>query len=235
LRSTASTRPQQEQARELSESSVVFTRWYAATDNRGEAFALRHRGYVAAGLIEQNPLGLYSDPYDELDTTIVAGLFRRGACISTLRLSFWKPDCQTAALPCEKVYPEIAEIKAKASGMVVEVSRLAIDPGIDNTRYRSRLYAASIRAGMMACIAMDARQILIATQTKWRPFYEHVLGFKAVGPPQFYPPGNVPVVLLARDLDDDMRQRVAKNMFFKFDETELSELKTLLPPMIEGG
>lgn len=212
--------------------AVIRTEWYASADNRREAFALRYRGYVHAGLIQPSPFGIYSDAYDELPTTIIAGLYRRGACIATLRLSFYKPGSEAPALPCEKVYPEIPGIKAAAQGMVVELSRLAIDPEITNTRYRARLYAAAIRAGVSACLAMDAKHLLVATQTKWRTFYEHVMNFKAVGPPQFYPPGDVPVVLLARPLDNGLKSRIARNMFFKVDPAELDDLKSRLPSLL---
>jgi hypothetical protein len=214
------------------ESSVVTTHWYAAGENKREPLALRHDGYVAAKLIEPSPWGIYVDPYDDLPTTLTAGLFRRGACTATLRVSFWAPGAADPVLPCEKVYPEIADIKAKATGPVVELSRLSIDPTIDNTRYRARLYAAAIRSGIMACIALDAKHLLVATQTKWQSFYQHVLGFEVVGPAQFYPPGNVPVILLQRELDETVLKRIANNMFFKTDEKEIDELRALLPNMI---
>lgn len=212
--------------------AIVRTVWYAATDNRREAFALRHRGYVDAGLIEASPFGIYTDPYDDLPTTLIAGLFRRGACIATLRLSFYTPGAADPTLPCEKVYPEVAALKANASGLVVELSRLAIDPSIKNTRYRARLYAAAIRAGVSACLAVDAKHLLVATQTKWRSFYEHVMDFKVAGPAQFYPPGDVPVVLLARELDEGLKRRIAKNIFFKIDPTELADLRARLPGLV---
>jgi hypothetical protein len=211
---------------------VVSTTWYSFIDNRRDALALRHRGYVRAGLIEPSPFGIYTDAYDDLPTTVIAGLFRRGACIATLRLSFYTPGTTGPALPCEKVYPEADAVKARAKGLVVELSRLSIDPDITNTRYRARLYAAAIRAGVTACIAMDAAHLLVATQTKWRKFYEHVMDFKVMGPPQLYPPGDVPVVLLERALDDGLKRRIAKNMFFKIDDAELQELRTLLPRLV---
>ncbi|MCC7253704.1 hypothetical protein [Hyphomicrobium sp.] len=210
----------------------VRTVWYAADDSRRDAFALRYRGYVHAGLISPSPFGIYTDAYDDLPTTVVAALFRRGACIATLRLSFYAPGMAAPTLPCEKVYPEVADIKAKAEGPVVELSRLAIDPDITNTRYRARLYAAAIRAGVSACLAMDAKHLLVATQTKWRRFYEHVLNFEVAGPAQLYPPGDVPVVLLARALDADLKRRIANNMFFKIDAAELEDLKIRLPQLV---
>jgi hypothetical protein len=214
------------------DSSIVTTRWYAAGENKREPLMLRHDGYVAANLIEASPWGIYVDPYDDLPTTLTAGLFRRGACTATLRVSYWVPGAEDPVLPCEKVYPEVAAIKANATGPVVELSRLSIDPTINNTRYRARLYAAAIRSGIMACIALDAKHLLVATQSKWRRFYEHVLGFELAAEAQFYPPGNVPVILLQRELDDTVMKRIANNMFFKTDEAEIDELRALLPTLI---
>lgn len=214
------------------DDSVVRTSWFTPSDNRREAFALRYRGYVNAGLIEPSPFEIYTDSYDELGTTLVASLRRRGACIATLRLSVYMPGRDGPSLPCEGVYPEVEALKAEAKGPIVELSRLSIDPEINNTRYRARLYAAAIRAGIMGCIALDARHLLAATQTKWQSFYEHVLDFKAVGPPQFYPPGDVPVVLLSRELDADLRRRMARNLFFRIDKAELADLSERLPGMV---
>lgn len=215
--------------------SAVRTAWHASTDNRREAFALRYRGYVHAGLIEPSPFEIYTDAYDDLGTTLVAALHRRGACIATLRLSLYVPGTDGPAIPCEKVYPEVAALKAGATGPIVELSRLSIDPDITNTRYRARLYAAAIRAGIMGCVALDARHLIVATQTKWQSFYEHVLDFKVAGPAQLYPPGDVPVVLLARELDADLRRRMAKNMFFRIDQAELDELTGRLPGLVGLG
>ena len=212
--------------------SVVRTAWYTCADNRREAFALRYRGYVHAGLIEPSPFEIYTDAYDDLGTTLVAALYRRGACIATLRISLYVPGTEGPALPCEKVYPEIEALKANAQGPIVELSRLSIDPEITNTRYRARLYAAAIRAGVMGCIALDARHLIVATQTKWQSFYEHVMDFKVAGAAQLYPPGDVPVLLLTRDLDADLRRRLARNMFFRIDKAELDDLSQRLPGMV---
>ena len=214
------------------DSSIVTTRWYAAGENKREPLALRHDGYVAAKLIEPSPWGIYADPYDDLPTTVTAGLFRRGACTATLRVSYWVPGAEDPVLPCENVYPEIAAIKANATGPVVELSRLSIDPTINNTRYRARLYAAAIRAGIMACIAMDAKHLLVATRSKWRSLYERVFDFKLAGEPQYYPPGNIQIYLFQRELDDKLLSRMANNMFFKTDEAEIDELRALLPTLI---
>ncbi len=97
---------------------------------------------------------------------------------------------------------------------------------------RARLYAAAVRAGVLACLAMDARDLIVATQLKWRSFYEHILGFDVAGAPQFYPPGDVPVILLRRRMNDELRRRIMKNKFFTIDEAEIGELRSLIPALI---
>ncbi len=210
----------------------VAVRWYASNESKRELLSLRHEAYHRAGLIKESPWGIFADTYDELPTTITAGLFRGEHCLSTLRLSYFTAGSDGSSLPCEKVYPEIAAIKAQAQGTIVELSRLAMDPTITNTRYRARLYAATIRAAVLACLATDAKQLLVATQVKWRKFYEHVLGFEIVAPPQFYPPGDVPVVLLSHPVDGALERRLMKNAFFKTGDGELDEVRAQVAPLL---
>jgi len=212
----------------------VSVRWFASNESKRELLSLRHEAYHRAGLIKESPWGIFADNYDELPTTITAGLFRGAHCLSTLRISFFTGGSDGPSLPCEKVYPEIAAIKAAAQGTIVELSRLAMDPAITNTRYRARLYAATIRAAFLACLATDAKQLLVATQMKWRKFYEHVLGFEVVAPPQFYPPGDVPVVLLSRPVDGALDRRIKNNAFFKTGDGELAEVRAQIAPLLGG-
>jgi hypothetical protein len=210
----------------------VAVRWYASNESKRELLSLRHEAYHRAGLIKESPWGIFADTYDELPTTITAGLFRGGHCLSTLRLGYFRVGSEGPSLPCENVYPEIAAIKAQAQGPIVELSRLAMDPAITNTRYRARLYAATIRAAILACLATDAKQLLVATQLKWRKFYEHVLGFEVVASPQFYPPGDVPVVLLSHPVDCALEERIKKNAFFKTDDGELGAVRAQVTPLL---
>lgn len=222
-------------ARKAAEAAPdVAARWYGSNDSKRELLSLRHGAYLKAGLIKESPWGIFADAYDELATTITAGLFRGEHCLSTLRLSFLAPGADGSSLPCEMVDPEIPSMKAAAQGTIVELSRLAMDPAITNTRYRARLYAATIRAAMLACLASDAKQLLVATQMKWRKFYEHVLGFEVVAPPQFYPPGGVPVVLLSRPVDSALERRITNNAFFKTENGEIEAVRAQIAPLLDG-
>lgn len=215
--------------------SRVSVRWFSSGEgNRRDALALRYRAYHASGLVETSRWGIYTDPYDDLPSTVLAGLFRHGACIATLRLCLYHLGAAGLTLPCETIYPEIEAIKAGAAGTVVELSRLAMDPSITNTRYRARLYAAAVRTAVIACAALDVEQMLVATQLKWRRFYEHVLGFEVAAPEQTYPPFQLPVILLSRRLNADARQRLMNNIFFKFDEQEIADVRATIAPLLSG-
>ncbi|HKZ96154.1 MAG TPA: hypothetical protein VJ045_04160 [Hyphomicrobiaceae bacterium] len=210
----------------------VSVRWYSNRDDRRELWALRYRAYLDSGLIEPSRGKIYSDAYDDLASTVTAGLFKGGSCIATLRLNFWSAHSTGPSLPCEQVYPEIDDIKAAAPGTLVELSRLAMDPAIKNTRYRARLYAALIRAAIAACIATDAKLLLVGTQLKWRRFYEHVFGFKEAAPPQLYPPGNVICALLSQTLGSAERRRLSRKAFFRMQADEIAGLRSTLGPML---
>ena len=215
--------------------SRVTVRWFSSGEgDRRDALALRYRAYHTSGYIETSRWGIYTDPYDDVPSTVIAGLFRHGACIATLRLCFYHPGAAGPALPCETVYPEVEAIKAGATGTVVELSRLAMDPSITNTRYRARLYAAAVRTAVIACAAFDAQQLLVATLLKSRQFYEHVLGFEVAAPPRHYPPGEFQIILLSRHLNADARQRLMNNIFFKFDEQEIADVRAIIAPKLNG-
>jgi hypothetical protein len=59
-------------------------------------------------------------------------------------MCFWDPSLSGDALPCEEVYPEVADIKARAGGPVVEVGRMTIDPDLGNCSFKATIYAALV-------------------------------------------------------------------------------------------
>ncbi len=119
---------------------------------------------------------------------------------------------------------------------MVELSRLSIDPDIKNTRYRARLYAAAIRAGVTACIAMDARHLLARHSDQVAVVLSARDGVqRRSGRPSSIRLATCRLVLLGRPLDDELKRRLARNMFFKIDDDELDDLKTLLPSLYRSG
>src|SRR5690606_20750023 len=108
-----------------------------------------------------------------------------------------------------------AALKQETQAPLMELGRLALHPSIKNCSYRSTVYGALVRSGILTCMATDIAVTLVTSQLKWRAFYEYICGFKAISEPRLYPPGGVPVVLFARDFRTADTRRIAQNRFFR--------------------
>ncbi len=200
-------------------------------DDRNEAFRLRYRAYDAAGFPPDDASGSFTDAADTLATTIVVTAYDAARCVGTLRVCFSQPWQPVTTLPCANYYPAIKAIKATAGGALVEVGRLAIDPDITNTSYRTTLYAALVRAAFIAAQAGNASHILVTTRPAGVPFYKAMLGFNTVGEPAMYPPGDLPVTLLAGTIGDAGMKQRAQNAFFRITLDEIASMRSSLGGM----
>jgi hypothetical protein len=204
---------------------------FPVTEARDELLALRYQAYLEAGLIEPSDAQVYSDRFDELPSTLLIGAFDESGCIGTLRLSFSENGTPDVSLPCESTYPEVAPLK-QADVTIMELGRLALHPSIKNCSYRSTVYGALVRSGVLTCMATDVALTLVTSQLKWRAFYEYICGFKAISEPRLYPPGGVPVVLFSRDFRTADTRRIAQNRFFRISEEEVAELREAVAPIL---
>lgn len=161
----------------------VLTSDVAHDRARSAIFALRYRAYHAASHIPEDESGEYRDAHDALASTVTIGAYDSGVLAGSLRVNFSMPWQPVTALPCAPYYPDIARMKREVCGGLVEMSRLAIEPSIDNTSYRTTLYASLVRAGFMAAQAARVSMILVATKPEWVRFYQYMLGFKVIGQP----------------------------------------------------
>ena len=112
------------------------------------------------------------------------------------------------------------------------MSRLAIEPELSNTSYRTTLYASLVRAGFMAAQAAEVSMILIATRPEWVRFYKYMLGFQPIGEPAIYPPGDVPIVLLGGSFAEAQKRQRAQNAFFKITDEEVASMKAAIAPAL---
>ncbi len=223
------------QKRRVSPAGVVtgagfpFQIRVAASDAaRQDAFALRYRAYRALGYVEENAHATFADNNDGLASTVVFGAYQDEVCIGTLRVSFSQVHQDHSSLPCAPYYPEVTELKGLALGPIVEMSRLAIDPAFTSTSFRTTLFAALVRAGFLAAQAADVSTILIATKPEFARFYQYMLGFKVIGQPAAYPPGDHSIVLLAGSFSQAELRQSAQNAFFKITEEEITSMKAAL-------
>jgi hypothetical protein len=202
---------------------------------RQNAFALRYRAYRALGYVEENAAATFADENDALDSTVIFGAYQDNVCIGTLRVSFSHVSPahdDGSTLPCAPYYPEVMELKSSAFGPIVEMSRLAIDPAFTSTSFRTTLFAALVRAGFLAAQAAEVSTILIATKPEFARFYQYMLGFKVVGQPAAYPPGDHRIVLLAGSFTQAELRQSAQNAFFKITEEEITSMKAALGPVL---
>lgn len=200
-----------------------------------EATALRLRAYQAIGYDVSSDDGKYTDRYDELQTTVILGAYDGGRLVGSVRLCFNHPWQTIASLPCGAYYPALKEVKSKADGPLVEVSRLSIEPGINNTSYRTTLYAFLVRAALTAAQAAEVSMLLIATRPEWVKFYKYMLGFQQIGKPALYPPGDFKITLLGGSLKLAETRQKLQNRFFKITPDEIASMRIAIQPAIDAA
>jgi N-acyl-L-homoserine lactone synthetase len=191
------------------------------------ALSLRGRAYTAIGYDIEKSDGEYTDHFDDLPTTVLLGAYDGNRLVGSVRLCFSLPH-SLSTLPCASHYPALKDLHRVQSRGFVEVSRLAIEPDLNNMSYRTTLYAFLVRASLTAALAAGVSMLLIATRPDWVRFYRYMLGFQQIGEPAFYPPGDFKITLLGGSLEQArMRQRL-QNRFFKITEDEIESMKTAI-------
>ena len=229
---TLTFRPQQSATAPLSKKFPFELRVLSPDADRSEVFALRYRAYRDAWCIPIDKSEQIADRHDTLSSSALIAAYDGDACVGALRVCFSHPGETHLALPCAPYYPAVQDLKRTNAGSLVEMSRLAIEPTISNTSYRTTLYASLVRAGFMAAQAADVSMILIATRPEWVRFYKYMLGFKTIGQPAIYPPGDVPIVLLGGSFGEAQTRQRAQNAYFKITDEEIASMKTAIAPAL---
>jgi N-acyl-L-homoserine lactone synthetase len=193
-----------------------------------ESVRLRYRAYVDHGYLTPCSSGEYRDAYDTLPTTAMLGAYDDHRLVATMRICFCMPQHPLSTLPCAPYYPALASLAGGSNRRLMEVSRLAIEPSIGNTSYRTTLYGFMVRSAFAAARAAEVSTILVATRPERVAYYKHLLGFKQVGVPAHYPPGDLLITLLAGSLEEADRRVSTRNRFFRITETELARMRQAL-------
>ena len=197
-----------------------------------DAYRLRHRAYADQGHIPLVPDAEYRDPHDALPTTALVGGFDRGRLVACMRLCFALDPADLTPLPCAPYYPALSGLAANAPHGIVEVSRLAIEPDLGNTSYRTTLYGFMVRSAFAAARAAGVSRIVVATRPEWVSTYKHLLSFDQVGEPALYPPGNMLITLLAGNLEDAAKRAWMRNRFFRISDREMAHMSQMLAPVL---
>ncbi|MCU0953662.1 MAG: autoinducer synthase [Hyphomicrobium sp.] len=196
------------------------------------ALQLRHRAYASQDLIPRQDAAEYRDDHDLLPTTAIMGGFDQGSLVASMRLCFCLPGDDLSTLPCASYYPALSELGKNARGGLVEVSRLATEPDVGTTSYRATLYGFMVRSAFAAARAAGVSAVVVATRGNWVPYYKHLLQFQQVGEPAFYPPGNIPITLLAGKIEQASRRAELRNRFFKVSEDDVARMRRMLAPVL---
>jgi hypothetical protein len=193
--------------------------------DRDDAFALRYKAYDAIGYAPEGSAGKFSDAGDDTSSSVVITAYDDGRPVGTVRVMVCQSTQPASALPCTAYYPVVNDLKRATAGAIVEVGRMAIDPEITNTSYRTTLCAALVRVAFIVARAAEAQQILVTSHPRWVPFYKAMLGFRAIGQPTIYPPGNTPITLLAGSILDAEKKQRTQNAFFKIADEEVESMR----------
>jgi N-acyl-L-homoserine lactone synthetase len=200
-----------------------------------EALRLRGRAYTAIGYDIDQVDGEYTDHFDALPTTVLLGAYDQKRLVGCVRLCFASPKQPLSNLPCAAYYPALTDIHHQQPHGLIEISRLSIEPGLNNMSYRTTLYAFLVRASLTAALAAGVSMLLVATRPEWVRFYRYMLGFQQIGEPALYPPGDFKITLLGGSLEQArMRQRL-QNRFFKITPDEVASMKNAITTALNRG
>lgn len=222
-------RPAQTQTLRGKPADQFDLRFLITQAERDAAFALRYTAYRALlGDELQSATGRYSDAFDDMVSTVAIGAYDGDRLVASMRLCFSRPGEDLSSLPCAAYYPALKDLKRQASGALMEVSRLSLDPEITNTSYRTTLYATLVRAGLLAAEAAGVSHILIAMQPSSVRFYKYMLGFEVVGEPACYPPGDMKIWLLSGSISQARLRQRMQNAFFRITSEEIQSFRQQL-------
>ena len=199
------------------------------TDKR-DIYALRYRAFIEDGHIAPREDGLFTDDFDDLNSTSVIGAYSNGTCVGTFRLAFGEGGRAAHSMPCQTIFDEVATLAHAGFHTLVEFTRMVIEPEITNTSFRTTLYATLVRAGLMVAHAARADFGLVSVHPDKVRFYEMMCGFGQIARSETYPGILAPAVLLGRDFRALDAKRAKQNPFFRITPGEITSARETLFP-----
>lgn len=196
---------------------------------RERAFRLRHDSFVESGWIEPQVSGVLSDAFDELPTSILVEAIAEGRTVATLRIAMSGPLTDAPSLPCELEFPkDIADVRARLGPRLAEFSRVAIDPEITNTSFKTTLYGGMVRTAFIIVWAADIDYAFAAVHERVSSFYRHMIGFDRLARSPSYGIIAEPTELLGCPGARLFQRAALRSRFFQVQPGELERAHTLL-------
>ena len=197
------------------------------TDKRA-IYALRYRAFLDIGVITPRTDALFFDRYDDLETAYTIGAFNSGVCVGSFRLTFGTGTAGSNTMPCQSVFTEVAQLEADGFANLVEFTRMVVAPELSNTSFRTTLYAALVRAGLIVAHAARADYGLISVHPDLVRFYGAMCGFRSLARSESYPGINAPAVLMGRNFRALDQKRTKQNPFFRIAPAEIASARATL-------
>jgi hypothetical protein len=142
---------------------------------RDAIFKLRYQCYLRAGLISKNSFGRYFEAADHASNAYLIGFYVGRRLISSLRLQIGSPA--TSNLSSLKIFPKVLQPILERNCSIIDMSCVATDRGLSDLHIW--LPYLTLRPWIAAAEHFNADHIVTMARPQHRPFYEHVLGFKA--------------------------------------------------------
>ena len=206
--------------------------------DKRDVYALRYRSFHAAGWIGPQTLEQFHDSFDELGSSLSIAAYQGETVVGTIRLTFGGEGLGTSTMPSQANFPaEIARLQALGNRRLVEFTRLAVEPGIGNTSFRTTLYGTLVRAGTVVALAGEVDYAVIAVHEKLARVYRFLAGFEELARSASYGDIAEPTHLLGRDFQALNSRRRLRNAFFRITPQDVATARVALArvaPLIAG-
>jgi N-acyl-L-homoserine lactone synthetase len=199
-----------------------------AADKRA-IYSLRYRSFRAAGWIGPCTTKAFEDRYDGLDTSLSIAAHHGGACVGTIRLTFGGDGHGSETMPAQANFPaELGRLGAAGHRRLVEFTRLAVEPDLANTSFRTTLYGTLVRAATVVALAGRVDYAVVAVHEKLSKVYRALCGFEVLARAAGYGDIAEPTHLLGREFAALNARRSLRNAFFRITPHDVAVARQAL-------
>lgn len=207
----------------------IMLRIYSSVSDKTELYRLRYRAFRDAGWIDEHPGAELADHFDRLASSFSIGAFHNGDCVGSLRLALGGAGLPRNAMPCEEQFSkEVETLIASGNRRLIEFSRMAVEPTLNNNSFRTTLYASLVRAAFLLSYAARVDVGLLAVHKKLSIFYQRMCGFRVLGTCSSYGEILEPTVFLGREFRELDHRRKQRNTFFAVSSEEIESARKVL-------
>jgi hypothetical protein len=186
------------------------------SEQREAISQLRYQAYLRDGAISPNPVGRFSDHYDQTDNAYLFALYVEGELASSLRVHIASEE--RSKLPSLEVFPEYLQPELDAGKILVDTTHVVASEKL--SRLHRELPYVTFRLCILAAEHFGADHCLVAAKAEHRAFYQRALDYRAVCEPRACPQLNKPVSLMALHFPSAAGVLHRKYPFFRSSQFE---------------